>query len=48
MKTGSPPAGKSSDYKKLARLAKSLNLREIYVITKNFRNEKYFIPVQDI
>jgi len=40
--------GKSSDYKKLARLAKSLNLRESYIVTKNFKNEKCFIPAQDI
>ncbi len=36
--------GTPSDYKRLARLAKSLNLSNYYVITKKFSTEEGFIP----
>ena len=40
--------GRESDYKKLTVTAKSLKLKENYIVTKNFDSGQFSIPAQDI
>ena len=40
--------GNKNDYLKLSRIAKSLNIKERYVVSKNFAPERGFIPASEI